>query len=54
MNLETCPMTVRHLLDDSVLEEPHLVLPVVNIDQNSPGTPVDTINDDCSLLFQTR
>ncbi|XP_044009431.1 ras-specific guanine nucleotide-releasing factor RalGPS2-like isoform X3 [Aphidius gifuensis] len=52
-NLETGQMTVRHLLDDSVLEEPHVVLPTVDLDQNSPCTPTDAINDDCSLLSRT-
>ncbi|XP_063977138.1 ras-specific guanine nucleotide-releasing factor RalGPS2 isoform X3 [Diachasmimorpha longicaudata] len=52
-SLEPGQVTVRHLLDDSVLEEPHLVSPVVDLDQNSPGTPTDALNDDCSLLSRT-
>ncbi|XP_034947631.1 ras-specific guanine nucleotide-releasing factor RalGPS2-like isoform X2 [Chelonus insularis] len=46
-------VTVRHLLDDSVLEEPHLISPTIDLDQNSPGTPIDSLNDDCSLLSRT-
>ncbi|KAK0082694.1 hypothetical protein PV325_009994 [Microctonus aethiopoides] len=46
-------LTVRHLLDDSVLEEPQLMSPVVDLDPNSPGTPTDSLNDDCSLLSRT-
>ncbi|XP_074094235.1 ras-specific guanine nucleotide-releasing factor RalGPS2-like isoform X1 [Cotesia typhae] len=48
--VETSQVTIRHLLDDSVLEEPHLVSPSVDLDENSPETPVDSLNDDCSLL----
>ncbi|KAJ8686356.1 hypothetical protein QAD02_022150 [Eretmocerus hayati] len=43
-------VTIRHLLDDSVLEEPNLALQILELDQNSPGSPADAINDDCSLL----
>ncbi|KAK0162950.1 hypothetical protein PV327_006676 [Microctonus hyperodae] len=46
-------LTVRHLLDDSVLEEPQLMSSVVDLDPNSPGTPTDSLNDDCSLLSRT-
>ncbi|XP_014208406.1 ras-specific guanine nucleotide-releasing factor RalGPS2-like [Copidosoma floridanum] len=42
--------TIRHLLDDSVLEEPHLALQILDLDQNSPGSPADAVNEDCSLL----
>lgn len=52
--METSQVTVRHLLDDSVLEEPHLVSPTVDLDENSPETPVDSLNDDCSLLSRVR
>ncbi|XP_016841817.1 ras-specific guanine nucleotide-releasing factor RalGPS2 isoform X1 [Nasonia vitripennis] len=51
--LEANHVTVRHLLDDSVLEEPHLATQIVDLDQNSPGSPADAINDDCSLLSKT-
>ncbi|XP_043287995.1 ras-specific guanine nucleotide-releasing factor RalGPS2 isoform X3 [Venturia canescens] len=51
--METGQLTVRHLLDDSVLEEPNLVPQIVDIDEHSPGTPTDTLNDDCSLLSRT-
>ncbi|XP_058807330.1 ras-specific guanine nucleotide-releasing factor RalGPS2 isoform X2 [Phymastichus coffea] len=50
MPLETNHVAIRHLLDDSVLEEPHLATQIVELDQNSPGSPADAINDDCSLL----
>ena len=52
--VDSAQLTVRHLLDDSVLEEPHLMSPVVDLDPNSPGTPIDSLNDDCSLLSRTR
>ena len=46
---------MRHLLDDSVLEEPNLASSqIVDLDENSPDTPTDTLNDDCSLLSRTR
>ena len=52
--LETGQLTVRHLLDDSVLEEPNLATQILDLDQNSPGSPADAVNEDCSLLSKTR
>ncbi|XP_033207859.1 ras-specific guanine nucleotide-releasing factor RalGPS1 isoform X2 [Belonocnema kinseyi] len=52
--LEQSQLTVRHLLDDSVLEEPHLLTQILDLDQNSPGSPADAVNEDCSLLSRTR
>ncbi|XP_024944263.1 ras-specific guanine nucleotide-releasing factor RalGPS2 isoform X3 [Cephus cinctus] len=50
---ESSQLTLRHLLDDSVLEEPHLAPQIVDLDENSPGSPADTLDDDCSLLSRT-
>lgn len=52
--LDPSQLTVRHLLDDSVLEEPHLLTQILDLDQNSPGSPTDAVNEDCSLLSRTR
>ncbi|XP_012254202.1 ras-specific guanine nucleotide-releasing factor RalGPS2 isoform X4 [Athalia rosae] len=51
--LEPSQLTVRHLLDDSVLEEPHLTPQVVELEENSPSSPADALDDDCSLLSRT-
>ncbi|XP_012273838.1 ras-specific guanine nucleotide-releasing factor RalGPS1 isoform X2 [Orussus abietinus] len=51
--LEPGQGTIRHLLDDSVLEEPHLISQIVDLDRNSPGSPTETLNEDCSLLSKT-
>ncbi|XP_046733730.1 ras-specific guanine nucleotide-releasing factor RalGPS2 isoform X2 [Diprion similis] len=51
--LEPSQLTVRHLLDDSVLEEPNLHPQVVDLEENSPSSPADALDDDCSLLSRT-
>ncbi|XP_014227621.1 ras-specific guanine nucleotide-releasing factor RalGPS2-like isoform X1 [Trichogramma pretiosum] len=49
--LEAVHITARHLLDDSVLEEPHLVgAQLLDLDHNSPGSPADAVSEDCRLL----
>ncbi|XP_011496942.1 PREDICTED: ras-specific guanine nucleotide-releasing factor RalGPS2-like [Ceratosolen solmsi marchali] len=49
ISTEATHITVRHLLDDSVLEEPHLITQLVDLDQNLLG-PIDAVNEDCTLL----